>query len=144
MLQNLRNWFDYQKILRFFKNVTSKWMVAVHRYLRRKESSLEWWSQRLMSGLLLPLLLVILLIVWIGNIGKETTFFTFLEGIFFSPAFLLGLATLVVGWHVQLGMCEVIKDYVHRERLKFTSFFLIRVLTIQCMKFVYTASFLFL
>nr|YP_007890742.1 succinate dehydrogenase subunit 4 [Jakoba libera]AGH24236.1 succinate dehydrogenase subunit 4 [Jakoba libera] len=110
------------------------------KFLRRKESSLEWWSQRTLSVLLIPLL-VIICVLLLSNYGMNTevTIMHLLGVLLNGPTLVIVLTTLVLGWHIQQGMCEVIVDYVHRERLKLMCIFMIRVAVIECCKFVYFA-----
>lgn len=110
------------------------------KFLRRKESSLEWWSQRALSVLLIPLLLVIcVLLVSTSSVITEVTIMHLIGVLVNGPTVVIVMTTLVLGWHIQHGMCEVITDYVHRERLKLMCIFMIRVAVIECCKFVYFA-----
>lgn len=105
--------------------------------LKRKESSFEWWGQRLLSGILVPLFFFLFIIVITSFSYEKMTIMSFFSMISDTYTFFIVLMTLVLGWHIQHGMCEVITDYVHRERLKIMCIFMIRVAVIECCKFVY-------
>ena len=143
MVQKIRNWMKIDIILDYLNKVCLYCFYKIQRCIRQKESSLEWWSQRFMSGAALPLILVFLIVTFMNVSQEKITILSFLESMYQSFDYLIIMTTIIVGWHIQAGMCEILKDYVHREKLKIASFFMVRVLTIESMKFVYFGSLLF-
>lgn len=138
MTNNFKNWMEEYKALSVCLSLICRWSVAFQRFLRKKGPSLEWWSQRIASGILVPMI-VILMIITISGISSAEgiTLLSFMGSMFESSTIILFILTLVVGFHAEHGMCEVVKDYVHSEKLKIVSYFMIRVLTLECIKFVY-------
>ncbi len=92
------------------------------------QGSHHWWLQRVTAIALIPLSIWFVFSV-IGHIGDSQAAVQAWVG---QPivAFLLVLYLAFMFFHAQLGVEEVIEDYVHSESLKMISLMLIKGLTL--------------
>ncbi len=84
----------------------------------------RWWMQRLTGVALVPLCLWFVFSV-VGLAGADLATVTDWVGRHFNPVLLI-LFIFCIFHHGQLGLQEVIEDYVHAESVKVTSLILVK------------------
>ena len=90
-----------------------------------KQGIEHWWVQRVTAIALVPLMLW-LLVVLIGGVGRSyTTAVTWLR----APltTILMVLLLIALFYHTALGLQVVIEDYVHSDRAKIPMLVLVRL-----------------
>lgn len=82
------------------------------------EGAKIWWAQRVTALALVPLTLWFIAMM----IGLEGTDRAGVQAWLHAPVSLVLLLCLILAtfWHMALGLCEVIEDYVHQGALRLT------------------------
>lgn len=100
-----------------------------------------WWLQRLLSIILIPLFMWITILFMsfiINNPAGEVTFSQIIQYISLnSQKYIFILLAIVTFLHINLGVEEVIEDYVHTEKAKLAASILLKILIIRLVNEVY-------
>jgi len=112
--------------------------------LRTKSGSIHWWSIRGLTLVLIPLILYLLVdVAFFMSNQSDPTIVLFLGRLFNHNALIVFLTNIILLWHVRAGMEVIVEDYVHGEKTRIISIFLIRVIAIEIMEYLYKCSIIF-
>ncbi|MFQ5764699.1 MAG: succinate dehydrogenase, hydrophobic membrane anchor protein [Rhodospirillales bacterium] len=93
----------------------------------------HWWAARLTAIALVPLMLWFVVSA-IFLVGADHAAFKAWVGAFGNPVLLI-LLTIALYHHAQLGLQEVIEDYVHHEAANVTAIVLVKLGAFFCATF---------
>ena len=108
-----------------------------------KEGAAHWWAQRITGVALVPLCLWFVVSV-VSLVGADLAAFKTWLGTH-GNALLMVLFVIALFHHAQLGVHEVIEDYVHGEKAKVASLvavkFIAAILAASCLLSILRVSF---
>ena len=98
-----------------------------------RSAAILWWTQRLLSIVLIPLFIWFIagLAQLIMASEEPTTILQIVQQFSTEGKYALLFLSLVLFPHIYLGLEEVIEDYVHNEKTKLLSLILFRIFTIR-------------
>lgn len=112
--------------------------------IREKAGAIHWWGAKITSLALIPIVLYLLVDISIFmNTQTNTSVMVFVYAFFNQNPILLLITSLVLLWHIKSGIETILEDYVHGEKIKIVSIFLVRIATIQIIKYIYLCCIIF-
>ena len=112
--------------------------------IREKSGTIHWWSNKVTSVLLIPVILYLLVdTALFMSTQSEPSVMLFIHALFHHNSLLLLVTNIVLLLHIRSGVETIIEDYVHEEEIQIISVALTRILTVQIIKYLYLCAILF-
>ncbi len=109
--------------------------------MKDTRASIHWWYQRITSLLLIPITIWFLYILSnYAASNKAETIIQAFQNIAIQYPLIILITTLILVFHMKMGMQEIIEDYVHTQKTKLLSIIILNILAIR----IITDTFIYL